>query len=95
MTTTTHPDVDQDPEGRPIRHAAGTSRWQKAIGILGLVVVLWASDRLFDVISSGGTTPSADHQPAGGTPTTQPAGSDDPAPGSDTESHDPSQFDHG
>ena len=72
-----------------------TARWQKTVGVLGLVVVLWVGDRLYDVISSGGLGPGGDHQPSGGPPATQPADSDEPAPGADTSGHDPSQFDHG
>jgi hypothetical protein len=62
---------------------ATTSRWQKMTGIMGLVVVLWVGNNLFDTISSGGMGSGGDHAPPGGPPTTQPAGG-----------HDPSQFDH-
>jgi hypothetical protein len=94
MTTTPHLDIDQDPGGRARHRSAGTSRWQKTVGILGLVVVFWVGDRLNDTIASDGSGPGGDHQPSGGTPTTQPADGDEPAPG-DTGDHDPSQFDHG
>ncbi len=59
-----------------------TTRWQQVIGILGLVVVLWVGNRLYDVIGSDGPGPG------GGTP----PGVAPPAPDGE---HDPSQFDHG
>ena len=72
--------------------SAGRSRWEKTVGVLGLVVVFWVGDRLYNVIDSGGMGPGGDHEPGGPTPTTQPTDTD-PAGGSDE--HDPSQFDHG
>lgn len=65
-----------------------TSRWQQAIGIIGLVVVLWVGDNLFDAITSDGMGSGGGpggHAPPGETPTTQPPAGE----------HDPSQFDHG
>jgi hypothetical protein len=95
MTTTTSAhSADDAAPGRPA--AGGLSRWQKAIGILGLVVVFWVGDRLYTVVDRGGMGPGMDHGPGGGTPTTQPTGGDNPTPGGgDTGGHDPSQFDHG
>ena len=61
---------------------AGTSRWQKVVGVIGLVVVVWVGSDLYDVVTSGGERPS------GGTP---PAGDQAPAGGG---THDPSQFRH-
>lgn len=79
------------------------SRWQRAVGILGLVVVFWVGDRLYDVIRSDGTSSSGSdgggggHQPPGGDPSPPPAAGDDAPPSSDggSSGHDPSQFDHG
>lgn len=65
-------------EGRPQRGAAiGTTRWQRVVGGLGLLVVLWVGSELYDVVSytSG---------PAGGGPgvghTPTPGKQDTPAP---------------
>jgi len=77
------------------RYAGGSSRWQKIVGILGLVVVLWVGNRLYDVIDRGAMGPGQQHGPGGGTPTTQPTPGGGSTPGGDTGGHDPSQFDHG
>jgi hypothetical protein len=93
--TSTEPAVDP---AAVRRSTGGLSRWQRLIGVLGLVVVFWVGDRLYDVISSGGIGPGADHGPSGGTPTTEPVGTDTPTPGGGSGGeggHDPSQFDHG
>ncbi len=58
----------------------GTSSWQKAVGIVGVAVLVWVGGDLFDVVTSDGSTPA--QGPDGQTP---PAGED----------HDPSQYDHG
>lgn len=86
------------------------SRWQRAVGIVGLLVVFWVGDRLYDVISSDGTSSSGtngsggghqppgggEHQPPGGDPSSPPAAGDgDTSPSSEGGVHDPSQFDHG
>lgn len=73
-----------------------TTKWQKVVGILGLVVVLWVGDRLADVIRSGGVRAGGDHQPAGRTPTSQPTATGNPTLGSDGggDGHDPSRFGH-
>ncbi|MGH9133724.1 MAG: hypothetical protein ACRDZZ_07290 [Ilumatobacteraceae bacterium] len=77
-------------------YAGGLSRWQKIVGILGLVVVLGVGNRLYDVIDRGAMGPGQQHGPgSGGTPTTQPTPGGGSAPGTDTGGHDPSQFDHG
>ena len=92
--TSTEPAVDP---AAVRRSSAGLSRWQKVIGVLGLVVVLWVGDRLSDVIGSGGIGPGGDHGPSGVTPTTEPAGTDTSTPGGGSGGeggHDPSQFDH-
>lgn len=59
----------------------GVSRWQKAAGTMGLVVVVWVGGDLIDIATSDGRRPSA--------PVTQDGQA--PAPGA----HDPSNVDHG
>lgn len=76
-----------DTIARPIR---GATRWQKLVGVLGLVVVFWVGDSLYTVIDRGSTGPAGDHGPSGNTPTSQPT-EGEPTPGG---GHDPSQFDH-
>lgn len=109
MTTTSSEHSAQPAGGTAPRRpaAGGLSRWQKAIGALGLVVVLWVGDRLYTVIDRGGAGPGVEHgpgggtpvsEPPGGTPTSVPPGGADPTPGGgqrDPAGHDPSQFDHG
>ena len=74
------------------------TRWQKAIGVLGLLVLLWVGDRLYDVIDGGTTGRGGDHRPAGA-PTSQPAGTSDLSAGGTGggghAGHDPSRFGHG
>jgi hypothetical protein len=94
MTTTSTPGVDRDAGRSGARLAPGRSRWQKIIGILGLVVVLWVGDRLYDVIRSGGIGPGGDHQPSG-PPSSQPSDRDQSPSGADSGGHDPTRFDHG
>ncbi len=98
MTTRTHPTVEPalvEPalvERPPPPRATG---WQKAVGILGLVVLFWVGDRLSEVISRGDIGPGGDHGPAGPTPTSQPVNGERLPSGSDLDGgHDPSQFDH-
>lgn len=79
------------------RATTGISGWQKAIGVMGLVVVLWVGNNLFDTITSDGMGPGGGpggHAPPDRAPTTQPTDGDDPAPKGGG-GHDPSQFDHG
>ncbi|MGH8775443.1 MAG: hypothetical protein ACRDWI_09810 [Jiangellaceae bacterium] len=92
MTTTTDAAIDAAPVEPSARRLSG---WQKAIGVLGLVVVFWVGDRLYDVIDSGGVSSGGDHAP-GGSPTSQPTDTDNSTPGGTTGGggHDPSQFDH-
>lgn len=80
------------------RLPSGVSRWQKVVGVLGLVVMLWVGDRLYDVVSRGtGDGPGRGHGPADRIPTSQPTDTRDPAPGGGggSSGHDPSRFDHG
>lgn len=73
----------------------GLSRWQKTVGVAGLIVVAWAGDRLYDVISSEGTGPGGGHQPSV-QPSMQPTETDSPTAGdNDADGHDPSGSDHG
>ena len=60
------------------RAVTRTSRWQKVVGVVGLLVVLWVGGDLYGVVTSGGEDPPG--RPAGGPPAGQP--------------HDPSQFKH-
>lgn len=93
MTATArHSGIDRDSHPPAERISRAAPRWQKAIGIIGLVVLLWVGDRLYDVISSGSAAPGGARGPAGRTAPTQPAGSDTPTPGGG--GHDPSQFRH-
>ena len=73
--------------------SGGLSRRQRAIGVLGLVVVFWVGDRLYDVVDRGGTSPGGGRGPGGSPPTSQPTGGE-ANPGGGTTGHDPSQFDH-
>ncbi len=73
--------------------SGGRSRWQKAIGVLGLVVVFWVGDRLYSVIERGGTVPGGGHGPGGSTPTNQPTGGE-VNPGGGPTGHDRSRFGH-
>lgn len=72
---------------------ATTTRWQKAIGILGLGVVLWVGTNLFDVVTSresgspGGLGP-------GENPPGQTTDDQDRTPPGGESPHDPSQFNH-
>jgi hypothetical protein len=100
MATTSPPAAVGDDAGvEPDCHATtgGTTRWQKAVGVLGLIAVLWAGNNLYDAISRGVVGPGGGggHGPPGGTPTTQPVDVGDEAPPAGGGEHDPSQFDHG
>ena len=48
------------------RAATRTSRWQKVVGVVGLLVVLWVGGDLYDVVTSGGESPPG--RPGGGPP---------------------------
>jgi hypothetical protein len=49
------PDTDdQTRTGLDRGSSRGASRWQKVIAILGLVVVAWVGDRVYDVVSFDG-----------------------------------------
>ena len=79
---------------------AGTSRWQKLIGAIGLVVVLWVGNNLFDVVTSGASGPGGDGGPGGHAPPRDPPPGEvtdegNPTPPGGEGGHDPSQFDHG
>lgn len=86
--TLPYPDAGEDAVADPERRATtGTSRLQKLIGIIGVVVVLWVGSDLFDVVTSGGGGPVG----PGGMPGDQgPPGNAPPG-----EPHDPTSFDHG
>lgn len=75
-------------EFAPMKRAPGTSRWQKAVGALGLVVILWMGSQMYDVIFFDGTFPGAG--PGAGQVDPQP-GQEAPAPGG---AHTPSRGNH-
>jgi len=82
------PSPDTDTRVGPDRRSiSGTSRWQKVVGIIGLVVALWVGTEMYDVIVGdfGGPGP-AQHSPA----ENQEQQIDPEGDGG----HDPSQFDH-
>jgi hypothetical protein len=95
-----HPDTFDDSGVEPGRTlTTGASRWQKVVGIIGLVVALWVGNEMYNVIVgdfAGGPGPGG-HGPGGGeTPIETPI--EDQEQEIDTEDdggHDPSQFDHG
>lgn len=76
------------------RPQPGATRWQKVVGVLGLIVVLWVGDRLYTVIDRGSTGPAGGHGPGDNTPTNQPTEGEPTPGGGTTGGHDPSQFDH-
>lgn len=92
-----------DIDVRPDREAArGISRWQKAVGILGLVAVVWVGNE-WSWLGLGGSG-DGDHRPVSGEPPTPDAGSTSrEAPVGDQQhenapnggaGHDPGQWDH-
>jgi len=46
--TLSHPDSGVEPDGGA---PTGTSRWQKVVGIVGLLVVLWVGDNMYDTVT--------------------------------------------
>lgn len=61
--TLSHPDTGVEPDdGAP----TGTSRWQKAVGILGVLVVLWAGSDTYEIIDSD--SGGGNHGPGQDTP---------------------------
>jgi hypothetical protein len=67
----------------------GTSRWQRVVGMLGLVVVLWVGSELYDVIFFDGTFRGGPQQ--GPVENNDPDGDRTPPTSG---GHDPSQFGH-
>lgn len=61
------PDTDEDTRLGPDRKStSGTTRWQKVVGILGLIVVLWVGNNMYDTVTGdldGGPGPGQ-HAPA-------------------------------
>lgn len=60
----------------------GASLWQKVVGVIGLVVLLWVGGDLFEVVTSG-SADSGDpggSRPGGHAPPAGPAGDVRPAP---------------
>jgi hypothetical protein len=66
--TLAQPDAGEDTGDGPDRGATtGTSRWQKAVGILGLIVVLWVGNDTYKVIDGdfgGGAGGGGEHGPS-------------------------------
>jgi hypothetical protein len=59
--TLSYSDAGEDTAaGAPRAAPTGISRWQKVVGILGLVVVLGVSDRISNVIFGSGLGPVGD-----------------------------------
>lgn len=79
-TTARQGDVVREADTGHDRHRTSrASRWQRTVGVAGLVAVLWAGSNLYEVIDRGSVGPgggggAAGHGPAGGVPTTQPMG---------------------
>lgn len=89
-TTTPHLDANEDTGGRPDgRATTGTSRRQKVVGILGLVVVLWVGSEMYDVVFFRGAGPGGGQH----TPVENQDQDGDPTPPSGGP-HDPSRFGH-
>jgi hypothetical protein len=86
--TDTPPQSDTDVEpDRP--SSGGTSRWQKVVGAIGLVVILWVGTQMYGAVFGG--VGGGDHAPGQETPV------ENQEPEIDVEDdggHDPSQRDH-
>lgn len=100
-----HPTAASGDPG-PRARTARPTRWQQLIGVLGIVVVVWAGSNIYDVVTSsgpeggGGRRPPVTSPHGGDTPSDQPAPDDGGTPGEQPTppaggQHDPSQFDHG
>ena len=77
--TDTHPDTGVGPDrGAP----NGTSRWQKVIGVVGVLVVLWVGNDTYNVIDGdfGGGGGGGNH---GGPSQDTPVENEDQEPGTD------------
>ena len=93
--STVYSDTDDDTDAKPDRRATttGAARWQKAVGIIGLLVVLWVGSQMYEVLYGdiGGGGPVGGHGP----------GQDAPAEDQDQEidtddgGHGPPQGGHG
>ncbi|MDQ3639944.1 MAG: hypothetical protein M3450_00390 [Actinomycetota bacterium] len=95
-TTLPYPDASQDSGVGSDRGAStGTTRWQKVVGILGLVVVLWVGSEMYDVVFFRGAGPGGGQRPGGGqqAPVESQDQDDGPPPPSGGP-HDPSRFGH-
>lgn len=85
------PDTDDETRVGPDRKSTGgTTRWQKVVGIIGLVVALWVGSEMYDTVFPRGPGPGG-------------PGPGQHAPGENQEQeidtgddggHDPSQFEH-
>ena len=86
--------TDDDVDAKPDRRATtGAARWQKAVAIIGLLVVLWVGSQMYDVLYGdiGGGGPGGGHGPGQDAP----AENQDQEIDSDDGGHDPSQGGHG
>jgi hypothetical protein len=67
--TLSQADAGEDTGEGPDRGATtGTSRWQKAVGILGVLVVLWVGNDTYKVIDGDFGGGGGDHGPGQDTP---------------------------
>lgn len=86
-----YPDTGDDPGLEPDRRSTTrTSRWQKVVGIIGLVVVLWVGNGIFGP-GGGGPGPGG-HGPGGGDTVENQEQEIDTDDGGGM--HDPSERDH-
>ncbi|MGH2532060.1 MAG: hypothetical protein ACRDJW_07100 [Thermomicrobiales bacterium] len=67
-----YPDTGHTGVGPDRGATTGTSRWQKMVGIIGIVVVLWVGNRMYDTVFGAGPGPggpgSMQHTGGGDTP---------------------------
>ena len=67
--TPSHADADEDTDVDSDRGATtGTLRWQKAVGILGVLVVLWVGNDTYNVIDGDFGGGGGEHSPSQDTP---------------------------
>lgn len=63
------PDTRDDSGVEPdLKSTTGTSRWQKVVGIIGILVVLWVGNDLLDNVLDRGPGGGGGHSPGQGEP---------------------------
>ena len=93
-TTRPYRDAGEDRGVEPDGGATtGPSRWQKVVGILGLVVVLWVGSNLFDAVNRGDDARRG-HGPPGQTPPAGVTNRGGQTPPGVEDGHDPSTRRH-